>query len=109
VRKFLGALTIAIALLAPAGAALAQDTPARDPFLPLVQPSPVATGDGTTVPTDPTVPVDPAPDPTDPLPTTGSSSTLSWAGLGYILVALGTGAVVLSKLAGPIRVASRQT
>ena len=101
-RKFLGSLAIAFVLLAPAGAALAQDAPVRDPFLPLVQPSPVATGDGT-VPTDPTVPVDPAPDPTDPLPTTGSSSTLSWAGLGYVLVALGTGAVALSKLYGSTR------
>ena len=102
-RKFLGSLAIAFVLLAPAGAALAQDAPARDPFLPLVQPEPVATGDGTTDPTDPTVSVDPVPDPTDPLPTTGSSSTLSWAGFGYVLVALGTGAVALAKLYGPTR------
>ena len=105
-RKFLGALGIVVVLLAPAGAALAQNAQARDPFLPLVQPSPVATGDGTTVPTDPTVPVDPVPDPTDPLPNTGSS-TLTWAGFGYVLVALGAGAVVLSKVYGPLRIAAR--
>lgn len=105
-RKFLGIAAIAMALLAPAGAALAQDPATRDPFLPLVQPSPVQTGDGTTVPTDPTVPVDPAPDPTDPLPSTGSS-TVTWVGLGYVLIALGGGAVALSKVLRPARLASR--
>lgn len=105
-RKFLGTAAIVCALLVPAGAALAQDAGARDPFVPLIQPNPVATGDGTLVPTDPTVPVDPAPDPTDPLPTTGSSST-TWVGLGYVLIALGSGAVVLSKVLRPVRLVPR--
>lgn len=98
---------IVCALLAPGAAASAQPDPAaRDPFLPLVQPSPVATGDGTTVPTGPVIGVDPAPDPDEPLPSTGSSAA-TWAGLGYVLIALGAGAVVLSKLHAPVRVASR--
>jgi LPXTG-motif cell wall-anchored protein len=106
VRKFLALAAFVVVSLAPAGAALAQDAPARDPFVPLIQPSPAATGDGTAVPTDPTVPVDPAPDPDEPLPNTGSS-TISWIGLGYVLIALGGGAVVLSKVLRPIRLAPR--
>lgn len=105
-RKFLGLGVIVLVLLVPAGAALAQDPATRDPFVPLIQPNPVATTDPSGVPIDPTVPVDPAPDPTDPLPTTGSSTT-TWVGLGYVLIALGTGAVVLSKVYGPLRVAAR--
>ena len=97
---------IAFVLLVPAGIAFAQDPAARDPFVPLIQPSPIATGDGTTVPTDPTVPVDPDPDPTDPLPSTGSP-TVTWIGLGYVLIALGGGAVALSKVLRPTRLASR--
>lgn len=104
-RKFLGVAAIVFVLLAPAGAAAAQQPQARDPFAPLIRPEPVPTDGGTGVPTDPTVPVDPV-DPTDPLPTTGSSTT-TWVGLGYVLVALGTGAVVLSKVFRPVRVASR--
>ena len=100
-RKFLGLAAIVFVLLVPAGAALAQDAQVRDPFAPLIQPEPIAT-DGTTDPTDPTVPVDPVVDPTDPLPTTGSSAT-TWTGLGYVLIALGAGAVVLSKVYAPIR------
>lgn len=106
-RKFLGVAAIVTVLLVPAGVALAQDPAARDPFVPLIQPSPAATGDGTGVPVDPTVPVDPVPDPTDPLPSTGSSSTMSWIGLGYALIALGSGAVVLSKVLRPVRAVSR--
>lgn len=106
-RKFLGLAAIVFVLLAPAGAALAQDPATRDPFVPLIQPSPIATGGGTGVPVDPTVPVDPVPDPTDPLPTTGSPATMSWVGLGYTLIALGSGAVVLSKVLRPERVLSR--
>ncbi|MDQ4125024.1 MAG: hypothetical protein M3134_05425 [Actinomycetota bacterium] len=105
-RKFLGVALIVFVLVVPAGAALAQDPATRDPYVPLIQPNPVATTDPSGVPTDSTVPVDPVPDPTDPLPSTGSSTT-TWVGLGYVLVALGTGAVVLSKVYGPVRVASR--
>ncbi|HEX2295293.1 MAG TPA: hypothetical protein VHN37_08295 [Actinomycetota bacterium] len=100
-KKLVLLVTIAGALSVPA-VAFAQDV--RDPFVPLIQPSPVVTGDGTTVPTDPTVVVDPdpAPDPTDPLPGTGSE-TASWIGLGYVLVALGSGALLLSKVLRPSR------
>ena len=106
-RKFLGLCAIVLVLLAAAPAALAQsDTGVRDPFVPLIAPSPVATeGTGATVPT---VPVDPAPDPNEPLPGTGSS-TSSWIGLGYVLMALGAGAVVLSRVFGPARLAARRT
>lgn len=104
-RKFLGIAAIVFALFVPAGAALAQDSTARDPFVPLIQPQPVPTTD-TGVPTDPTVPVDPAPDPTDPLPSTGSSTT-TWLGLGYVLIALGTGSVVLSRVYAPLRPVAR--
>lgn len=105
-RKLLGTAAIVLVLLLPAAAAFAQsDTAVRDPFVPLIQPSPVATGVDPTVPVDPAEPV-PAPDPTEPLPGTGSS-TVTWFGLGYVLIALGTGAVVLSKVAGPPRLASR--
>ena len=106
VRKFLGVAAIVAMLLVPARVAVAQDPATRDPFVPLIQPSPIATGDGTGVPFDPAVPVDPVPDPTDPLPNTGSS-TISWIGLGYVLIALGSGAVALSKILRPVRFASR--
>ena len=102
-RKFLGVCGAAIVLtLGVAPAALAQDpAPARDPFAPLIAPP---TADGSTDPsnpTDPTVPVDPV-DPVDPLPNTGSPLS-TWFGIGYFLVALGGGAVVLSKVLAPPR------
>ncbi len=106
-RKFLGIGAIVLASLAASAPALAQDdAPVRDPFVPLVQPSPVATGTDPTVPVDPAAPVDPAPDPNEPLPGTGSSAA-TWFGLGYVLVALGAGAVAVAKLFAPLRVASR--
>lgn len=105
-RKFLGVTAIVFVLLASAGVASAQEAQTRDPFVPLIQPNPVATTDPSGVPIDPTVPVDPVPDPADPLPSTGSPAT-TWLGLGYVLIALGTGAVVLSKVYGPLRVAPR--
>lgn len=106
-RKLLGTGGVLLVLCATAPVALAQsDTGVRDPFVPLIQPSPVATGADPTVPTDPSVPVDPAPDPNEPLPGTGSPA-VSWIGLGYVLVALGTGAVVVSKVFGPVRLAAR--
>jgi hypothetical protein len=105
VRKIL-VLAAFVLVMAPSGAASAQDSPVRDPFVPLVQPSPVATGDGTTVPTDPTVPVDPAPDPDEPLPNTGSPA-ITWVGLGYVLIAFGGGAVVLSKVLRPVHLTAR--
>ena len=105
VRKFLAVLGVALVVAAAAApAALAQDAPAyRDPFAPLIAP-PAPDGSTTdpTNPTDPTVPVAPAPDPVDPLPNTGSS-TSSWLGLSYFLVAFGAGAVVLSRVLGPPR------
>ncbi|MDQ3953850.1 MAG: hypothetical protein M3279_12955 [Actinomycetota bacterium] len=109
-RKFLGLCAIVFVLLAAAPAALAQsDTGVRDPFVPLIAPSPVATeGTDPAVPTDPTVPVDPVPDPNEPLPGTGSSAS-PWVGLGYVLIALGAGAVVLSKVLGPVRLTARHT
>lgn len=92
-------------MLAPSAPALAQDTSVRDPFAPLVSPTEASGGT-----TDPGVP-DPAdpvvvPDPTEPLPGTGSETT-SWVGLGYVLIALGAGAVTLSKVYGPLRVTAR--
>lgn len=105
-RKFLGVLAISFVLgLALAPAAFAQDTgTARDPFLPLIG-DPVTGVVDPTNPTDPTIPVDPVV-PVDPLPNTGSS-TSSWLGLGYFLVALGGCAVVASKVLGPMPVSSR--
>jgi hypothetical protein len=106
-RKFLGFVVIVFVLLAPPAVAGAQtDTSARDPFVPLIQPSPIATGTDRTVPVDPTVPVTPTAAPDEPLPGTGSP-TVTWVGFGYALVALGGGAVVVSKLLGPVRVAAR--
>lgn len=105
-RKFLGAAVLVLALLVPAAAASAQEsTTVRDPFVPLIQPSPVATGTDPTVPVDPVV-VDPAPDPDEPLPGTGAPAT-TWVGLGYVLIALGAGAVAVSKLFGPMRATAR--
>ncbi len=102
-RKLLGLCAVVFVLLAAAPSALAQsDAGVRDPFVPLIAPSPVATaGTDPTVPTDP-VPVNPAPDPDEPLPGTGSSTT-SWVGMGYALIALGAGAVVLARVFGPLR------
>ncbi len=106
-RKFLGCLSVGLALaFVAAPAALAhEDTAVRDPFAPLIAP-PAPDGSVTdpTNPTDPTVPV--VPDPVDPLPDTGSS-TSSWFGVAYFLVAFGAGAVVLSKVLGPPRVSLR--
>ncbi|HEX2195358.1 MAG TPA: hypothetical protein VHJ76_00410 [Actinomycetota bacterium] len=107
-RKVLCLCAVVLAFAVAAPSALAQsDTGVRDQFVPLIAPSPVATG-GTvpTTPVDPAVPVDPVPDPNEPLPGTGSS-TSPWVGLGYVLVALGAGAVVLSRVYGPTRVALR--
>jgi hypothetical protein len=107
-RRFLATAAIAGALLAPAGAAWAQaGTTVRDPFDPLIQPSPAATATDPTVPLGPTVPtIDPAPDPDEPLPGTGSQ-TATWTGLGYVLVALGAGAVAVSRLFAPVRAPAR--
>ena len=106
-RKFLGVLGLILILaITAAPAAFAQDTTtARDPFLPLISETPAGSTDPG-APTDPTVPVDPDPDPVDPLPDTGSSTT-SWFGVAYFLVAFGGGAVVLSKVLGPTPVSSR--
>ncbi len=94
-----------LVLSAAAPAALAHEA-VRDPFLPLI--APPGQEDGTAAQpgdtTDPTVPVEPAP--TEPLPTTGSSTT-PWVGIAYLLVAFGTGAVVLSKVLGPPPVRAR--
>ena len=106
-RKFLGLTGVLLVLgLAVAPTALAQGAPAaRDPFAPLIVPgAPDGSTTDPTNPTDPTVPV--APDPVDPLPDTGSS-TSSWLGLSYFLVAFGAGAVVLSRVLGPPRVPLR--
>lgn len=105
-RKFLGLSAIVLVLFALAPVAHAQDPAVRDPFAPLIVPDPVATGTDPTVPTDPSVVVDPVPDPTEPLPGTGSPA-VTWFGLGYVLVALGAGAVAVSKLFGPARLPAR--
>ncbi|HYO61516.1 MAG TPA: hypothetical protein VEU29_06425 [Actinomycetota bacterium] len=105
-RKLLGLSAMVLVLFAAAPVAHAQEAGVRDPFAPLIDPNPVATVTDPTAPTDPTVPVDPVVDPTDPLPTTGSSS-VTWFGLGYVLIALGGGAVALSRLFGPPRLAAR--
>ena len=102
-RKFLGLAAIVVAFVALAPLAYAQtDTSVRDPFVPLVQPSPLASGTDPTVPTDPTNPVEPVPPPVEPMPQTGSS-TATWVGFGYVLVALGTGSVALARVLGPQR------
>ncbi len=106
-RKFLGVLGIALVMsVAAAPAALAQDRPAaRDPFAPLIAP-PTADGSIDPVnPTDPTVPVVPV-EPVDPLPDTGSS-TSAWFAVAYFLMALGGGAVVLSRVFGPPPLSTR--
>lgn len=106
-REFLGLAVILLVLGAPSAPALAQsDAGVRDPFVPLI--SPTVPDDGTT---DPTVPIDGGgtavqPDPTEPLPGTGSSAA-TWFGLAYVVIALGTGTLVLSKLYGPLRLTSR--
>jgi hypothetical protein len=105
-RKFLGLSALVLVLFAAAPVAHAQEAGVRDPFAPLIDPDPVATTTDPTVPTDPSVILDPAPDPTEPLPETGSS-TVTWFGLGYVLIALGGGAVAVSKLFGPVRVHAR--
>jgi hypothetical protein len=106
-RKFLGiAAVVALVLLALAPLAYAQsDAGVRDPFDPLIQPSPAATGIDPTVSVDPGLPVDPV-TPVDPLPDTGADA-VTWFGLGYALIALGTGAVVVARLYGPRRLAAR--
>ena len=107
VRKFLGLAVLLLVLAAPGAPAFAQsDTAVRDPFVPLI--SPTVPDDGTT---DPTVPIDDGgtvvqPDPTDPLPGTGSSAA-TWFGLAYVVIALGAGSIVLSKLYGPLRLTTR--
>jgi hypothetical protein len=100
-RKFLGVLALSLLLLGAAlPVALGQEAPpARDPFVPLIGPSPTATGVAPTSDPAPTDPVDPDP---EPLPDTGSS-TSSWFGVGYVLVAFGAGALVLSRVYGPLR------
>jgi hypothetical protein len=97
-RKLLALLGMVLALSAAAPVASAQEV--RDPFLPLI--APPGQEDGTVVqPADPTSPTDPTvPVPTDPLPSTGSSTT-SWTGIAYLLVAFGTGALMLSRVLGP--------
>lgn len=100
-RKFLGLVAALLTVCALAAPALAQDDPVRDPFAPLITPTtaPVSPVPGQPVPAAPTAPVAPAP--TDPLPSTGSS-TSTWVGIAYLLVAFGGGAVVLSKVFGPV-------
>lgn len=107
-RKLLALAAVAVALLAwPATIAFAQtDGAVRDPFVPLIEPSPIATGTDPTVPVQPPVPVDPVLDPNEPLPGTGSQAA-TWIGLGYVLVALGAGTVIASKSFGPLRIAGR--
>lgn len=106
-RKVLGLGLIVVALAGPAVPALAQsDTGVRDPFVPLI--SPTVADDGTG---DPATPVDDggtvvAPDPTEPLPGTGSPA-MTWFGLAYVVIALGAGAVALSRLFGPLRLTTR--
>ena len=95
----LTAVALVVLVVAPAASAQSE-TGVRDPFVPLIAPSPVATGTDPTVPVDPGAPVVPTPDPDEPLPGTGSE-TSSWVGLGYVLVALGSGAVALSRIFGP--------
>ncbi len=95
-RKTFGALAVGLVLaVCVAPAALAQQ---RDPFAPVISLQP---DDGTTDPGVPGVvdPVDPVPPPTDSLPGTGSAPA-PWIGIAYALVALGTGAVALSRLFG---------
>lgn len=99
----LAALVGALTLVSPAAAAHPEGV--RDPFAPLVSPTTAPAAPG--VPGDPVAPPPPvAPAPTDPLPTTGSSPT-PWVGLGYLLVALGAGAVALSRLFGPAALSAR--
>ena len=96
-RKVLVTCALSV-MLVIALAPLAAAQGGRDPFALVIS---LTEPDG--LPTDPTDPVidpDPAPVPVDPLPSTGARSD-SWMGLAYALVALGGGAVVLSRLVGP--------
>jgi hypothetical protein len=99
-RKLPALLGIVLALSVVVAPAAAAQEGVRDPFLPLI--APPGQEDGTVAqpgdPTDPTVSVEPAP--TEPLPTTGSSPA-PWLAIAYVLVAFGTGAIVLSRVLGP--------
>ncbi len=90
-----------IAALLSAAPAFAQ---ARDPFDPLVtQSSGSSAGGGGGSETGDTTPQgDVAPAAEDALPATGADTSV-WLGLAYVLVALGAGALVLSKVYAPQR------
>jgi hypothetical protein len=104
-RKLLGLLVLVGVLTVLGPAAAAQPEVVRDPFVPLISPTTAPAAPG--VPGGPVATLPPAaPAPTDPLPSTGSSPT-PWVGLGYLLVALGAGAVALSRLFGPTPVTTR--
>lgn len=105
-RKFLGLMFLVAALLAVAPAAGAQPETARDPFAPLIAPPTVAPTGVPGAPAAPAPTIAPTAPAVDPLPDTGAS-TGSWAGIGYVLVAFGAGAVVLSKVFGPTPVSTR--
>ncbi|MGH2786496.1 MAG: LPXTG cell wall anchor domain-containing protein [Actinomycetota bacterium] len=101
-KKIVMCLVLAsIAALLSAAPAFAQ---ARDPFDPLVtQSSGSSAGGGGGSETGDTTPQgDVAPAAEDALPATGADTSV-WLGLAYVLVALGAGALVLSKVYAPQR------
>ena len=99
-RRFVGAVFLVLVLIALAAPAFAQSRipeGARDPFEPLIAPGTgQATGDGTTDDGGGPV-VQPAPDTTDRLATTGMD-VQPWLMAAYSLIALGGGAVVWSRV-----------
>lgn len=103
-KKIVLCLALAsIVALVSAAPAFAQ---ARDPFDPLVtQGSSGGSsggGGGTSEPDDAAPQGNVAPAPQEALPATGADTSV-WLGLAYVLVALGVGALALSKVYAPQR------
>jgi hypothetical protein len=96
-----GLVLASIVALVSAAPAFAQ---ARDPFDPLVtQSSSSSSGSGGASETDYQAPQgDVAPAGQEALPATGANTSV-WLGIAYVLVALGVGALVLSKVYAPQR------
>jgi|ERR687895_624087 hypothetical protein len=96
-----GLVLASIVALVSAAPAFAQ---ARDPFDPLVtQSSSAGSSGGGGSETDFQVPQgDVAPAGQEALPATGASTSV-WLGIAYVLVALGVGALALSKVYAPQR------
>jgi hypothetical protein len=103
VKKILSCLALAsIVALVSAAPAFAQ---ARDPFDPLVTQSSsggTSGGVGGSESVDVAPQGDVAPAGQEALPATGADTSV-WLGIAYVLVALGVGAIALSKVYAPQR------